>query len=102
MIGAQFLAQLPQLLQRILNESGQNIAKHARDHAPRAGGNLANSVEVSAAEQSVSIAVTAPYASVVELGTSRRAPQPFLRPALAAERTTLRERILHELNAHNS
>ena len=102
MIGAQFLAQLPGLLQRILHESGHNIAGRARANAPRATGVLANSVEVSATEHSVSVAVTAPYAQVVELGTSRRAAQPFLRPALEAERKTLRERILHELSKRNS
>jgi HK97 gp10 family phage protein len=93
MIGTGFLQRLPRVLQRLLRDSAENIAHNARESAPQNSGALAQSIKVQERDGQVEIAATAPHAVVIELGTYRRPAQPFMRPALEAERLALRARF---------
>lgn len=97
MIGARFLARLPALLRVALRESGDAVAQRARENAPSKSGALAASISAQTDDAGVSITATAPHATVIELGSYRRAPRPFLHPALLDEREALRERIRRAL-----
>lgn len=46
-------------------------------------------VELRASEKTVNVISRAPYSAALELGTSRIAPRPFLRPALRQHRSRL-------------
>lgn len=50
-------------------------------------------VEVHGGRREIVMSASAPYAAFVELGTSRMAAQPYLRPAIDQEAPRLTERI---------
>ena len=78
------------VMKRITMKAGDAIVNEARRRAPRDTGALRRSIK-SQATKKLTITVTAggpstprnvDYAQYVELGTSRMAPQPYMRPAV--------------------
>lgn len=67
----------------VVAKSAHDIEAKAKAKAPVDTGNLKNSITTDIAEDGMSAEVgpTASYASYVELGTARQAPQPYLIPA---------------------
>jgi len=61
------------------DEWGQKAAQQVSASAPRLTGRLAGSVRYSGDGE---VDITVPYWPYVEYGTSRTAPQPFVRPAV--------------------
>ncbi len=93
MIGADFLRTLPERLRAVLRESAEQVAARARTAAPVHSGELSRSIDVIEDAQGVGVCASAPQAVIIELGSYRRAAQPFLRPALLDEREALKARI---------
>lgn len=91
MIGRAFMAALPTRLEAALAEAAGLVADRARELAPDRTGALRSSI--TAVDNTVIAA--APHAIAVELGSSKRAAQPYLRPALLE----LRERIAALVNS---
>ena len=82
---------IPQGLQYVTREmlallalTAESVANDAKDLAPVDSGRLRASIAVAPTLSGDGYAVTAsaPYAGLVEFGSSTRAAQPFLRPAL--------------------
>lgn len=82
------LAALPDELMRRAQVSAISAANHAaqtaRDLAPVDSGELRGSISASPAENGASVLAAAPHAVMVEYGTSRMPPQPFMLPAAHA------------------
>lgn len=82
------------LMKRITAKAGDQIAAEAKRNAPKRTGALRTSIKSQGVKKgvgSISVQVTAggpsqphdvDYATYVEEGTSRMAPQPFMRPAV--------------------
>lgn len=71
----------------LLATIGAAIARDAQRYAPVDTGELRGSIEAEAPiGNTVRIVARADYAAHVELGTSRMAAQPYLRPALYQRR----------------
>lgn len=66
-----------------LEAIGMTAETYAKEDCPVDTGRLRNSIthEVSDKEQAVYIGTNVEYAPYVELGTSKQAPRPFLKPA---------------------
>jgi len=79
---------LPQQIERALIAIGAVAEGRAKQYCPVDTGRLRNSITnvVEMSEQAVYIGTNVEYAAFVELGTSRMAPRPYLRPA-ATEHT---------------
>ena len=83
---ARYRARLCGEITQALNDAARETASQARQAAPVRTGALRDSI---APEEAVwqgdaafsAVVAAAPYALLVELGTSRARPQPFLRPA---------------------
>lgn len=82
------LSDLPDELMRRAQASAISAANHAaqiaRDLAPVETGELRGSISASPAEGGASVQAAAPHAVMVEYGTSRMPPQPFMLPAAHA------------------
>lgn len=74
------------LVSTVVRKVGFDVQSHAQRRAPVDTGNLKSSIsmtfEQSATSMHADIGPTAHYGKYVELGTSRMAPQPYMRPAL--------------------
>ena len=79
-------------IDRALEEIGLAAEGYAKRACPVDTGNLRNSIThaVESAEDSVYVGTGVEYAPYVELGTSRTAAQPFLRPAATEHGSTYR------------
>ena len=60
-------------------EKAQERCAAAKARAPVDTGELRNSISAQADGLTARVAADCPYAAAVEFGTSRRAPQPFMR-----------------------
>ena len=78
-----------------LDEIGSTVAERARSTVPVDTGALRDSIGHKVSGSTAYVYAQQPYASYVELGTSRQAPQPYLRPA-ATEDVSVYERIMRE------
>lgn len=76
-------------MSRAIRKTAHDIERTAKRICPVDTGNLRNSISTSisggAATITAEIGPTADYAGYVEEGTSRQAPQPYMRPAFDAE-----------------
>ena len=80
----ELLAALGDSIEQILTRWGELAEGYAKMDCPVDTGNLRNSItyEVEMAEQAVYVGSDVEYAPYVELGTSRMAARPFLKPAI--------------------
>ena len=88
-------------IDRALEEIGLAAEGYAKRACPVDTGNLRNSIThvVDSAEDAAYVGTNVEYAPYVEMGTSRTAAQPFLRPAATEHGPTYRsilERNLEE------
>ena len=84
-------------IEKALTIIGLTAERYAVEACPKDTGRLANSITHQVGDKEVAISTNVSYASYVELGTSRQAPQPYLRPAAsdhADEYTDIVKRVL--------
>lgn len=79
----EFLDALPEQIEQALIAIGMTAETHAKEECPVDTGRLRNSIthDVDMSEQAAYIGSNVEYAAFVELGTSKMAPRPYLRPA---------------------
>lgn len=79
----EFLDALPEQVEQALIAIGLTAETYAKQECPVDTGRLRNSIthEVDMNEQAAIIGSNVEYAAYVELGTSKMAPRPYLRPA---------------------
>lgn len=79
----EFLDALPEQIEQALIAIGMMAETHAKEECPVDTGRLRNSIthDVDMSEQAAYIGSNVEYAAFVELGTSKMAPRPYLRPA---------------------
>lgn len=79
-------------IDRALEEIGLAAEGYAKRACPVDTGNLRNSIThaVEGSEDAVYVGTNVEYAPYVELGTRRRAAQPFMRPAATEHGSTYR------------
>ena len=66
-----------------VRKTGLDVEADAKSFAPVDTGNLMNSITTRFSPLRAEVVATADYAVFVELGTTRMAEQPFMRPAAA-------------------
>jgi HK97 gp10 family phage protein len=97
--GAEVAQALDDAVQTAMQETAEAAKAAAEERCPVDTGLLKSSIfaQVDApgasARRTLTVGADAPYAAYVELGTSRMAAQPFIRPAVDAEAPRLTERI---------
>lgn len=64
-----------------LEAIGLQAERHAKEKCPVVTGRLRNSISHTAQDRTAYIGTNVEYAPYVELGTSKRKPKPFLKPA---------------------
>lgn len=69
-------------IREALRDIGKTAVGYATDKVPVRTGNLKSSIAYDSDDEKVIIGSDVHYASYVELGTSKMAAQPYLRPAL--------------------
>jgi HK97 gp10 family phage protein len=74
--------------------SGEQVAEEAKANAPVLSGALRDSIGVDSSGLTAEIGPTVDYASYVEWGTWKDAPQPFMEPAAEAGLDDLAEKLL--------
>ena len=74
---------LEQRADAAVRKTGLDVEADAKIFAPVDTGNLRNSVTTRFSPLRAEVVATADYAVFVELGTTRMAEQPFMRPAAA-------------------
>lgn len=91
--------ELAGALERALERCGERAGDYARQQCPVDTGRLRASIahQVLPGEQTVHIGTDVPYAPYVELGTSRSAAQPFLRPSVTEHTVVYRDILRQEL-----
>ena len=78
----EFLQTAENALVEVTDRLADAVVQRARNHAPVDTGALAASIHrVRLPDGSFIVGSSVPYADAVEFGTSRRSPQPYLRPA---------------------
>ena len=79
----EFLDARPEQIEQALIAIGMTAETHAKEYCPVDTGRLRNSIthEVDMSDQAAIIGSNVEYAAYVELGTSKMAPRPYLRPA---------------------
>jgi|GEM_PF-5491409 len=77
---------IEKMIEAKMREAGEAGVAEARSLVPKVTGFLESTITYSydSNSQTLQISAGAPYASVVELGNSRRSAHPFLRPAMGA------------------
>ena len=78
---ALFEGQMDSAIQRALEKIGLTAEGYAKLACPVDTGNLRNSITHERDRDSAYVGTNVEYAPYVEMGTSRTAAQPFLRPA---------------------
>lgn len=111
------LAELPKavaksVLRTALKKAGQPVVDAAQSLAPRDTGKLAESIEIKTSlsrrqrrrrqkagdvEQFIGPSTKAPHGHLVEFGTVKMAPRPFLRPAWDANKDRVLELFAKEM-----
>jgi HK97 gp10 family phage protein len=67
---------------KVVKETTSRVEQSARSHVPVRTGQLQSSIEGSVRGMKGTVTATARYATFVEYGTYKDAPQPFMTPAL--------------------
>lgn len=98
----EFLAALPEQIEQALTAIGLTAETHAKEECPVDTGRLRNSIthEVQMNDKSVLIGSNVEYAAFVELGTSRMAAQPYLRPAVENHSSEYKDLALSALKGN--
>ena len=95
----EVLKALQNAIERALEAIGNSAVDHATDYITEQGavdtGRLRNSIAHKEDDEAVYLGTNVEYAPYVELGTSRMAPRPYLRPA-AENHTEEYKRIVKE------
>lgn len=88
-------------IDRALEEIGLAAEGYAKRACPVDTGNLRNSIThaVEGSEDAVYVGTNVEYAPYVEMGTSRTAAQPFLRPAATEHGSTYRSILKRNLES---
>lgn len=76
-----FKNALPPQIERALTEIGLVAEGYAKDLCPADTGRLRNSITFTVDGQSTYIGTNVEYATFVEMGTTRMAPRPYIKPA---------------------
>ena len=71
---------------KICARTAESAAQAARENVPVETGALRASIVSAAQGLSAAVTASAPYAAMVEYGTSRMAPRPYMYPAAQAAR----------------
>lgn len=74
----QFINDLPDRMEEIVNSAAGIVAEGARARCPVDSGRLRASIHVDGG----TVIADCPYAAAVELGTGRTPPKPFMTPAM--------------------
>ncbi len=87
-------------LQQALTEAAERVAADARQRAPVDTGALRHSIQVApeSGQLQLRVEATVDYAAYVEMGTARMAAQPYLRPAMLAEKPRLEAAVKRVIN----
>lgn len=80
-----------------MREAGAKMVSDARNIVPVRTGRLRDSIKYDVSELNLILGAEAEYASYVEYGTRFQVPQPYLRPAFAANYPDLFIKILEEI-----
>lgn len=82
----RWAAVCPRAMEMVTAAATARVAEAAKEHCVRAKarapvetGALRNSISAKADGLTATVTADCPYAAAVEFGTSRRAPQPFMR-----------------------
>lgn len=87
-----------QVASQTLAEHAEQVAEDARNLAPVDTGELRDSIGVVKTDDlRYEVVAIAPYAADVELGTSKQAAEPFLFPAMEANRADLQVKLAKAL-----
>lgn len=86
-----------QAIDRALEEIGLAAEGYAKRACPVDTGNLRNSITHAVEGDSAYVGTDVEYAPYVEMGTSRTAAQPFLRPAATEHGSTYRSILKRNL-----
>lgn len=79
----KMLVNIPLVSQEALEKTADEIVGEAKRLVPVRTGRLRNSIGIEEIRKlSIVIAATAPYAGIVEFGTSRMVARPYMRPAI--------------------
>lgn len=78
----QCISAIKSAIGAALGTVGQRAVGYAQSTVPVDTGALRDSIDYEATENQVTIYADMPYASYVELGTSRQAAQPYLKPSV--------------------
>jgi HK97 gp10 family phage protein len=97
--GAAITAKITEAVLQAMDETADAAKSAAQERCPVDTGRLRDSIDAivdqsgGSQRRRLTLFAAAPYALYVELGTSRMAAQPFLRPAMDAEAPKLTQRI---------
>lgn len=83
--------QMEHAIGKALNEIGMFVEGEAKEIVPVDTGNLRNSITYEAEEKNVIVGSATSYAPFVELPTSKTKAQPFLRPAILDNKSTIQQ-----------
>lgn len=92
-----FLFALNEKSDEILKEIAESAEKYAKDMCPVDTGRLKKSIKSEIDGSTLTISANTEYAAAVELGTSTRKAQPFIKPAMSkysAEYKKIAEKIM--------
>lgn len=92
-------AAIEAAVSRSLEKIGLAAEGYAKRKCPVDTGNLRNSITHAVEGDSAYVGTNVEYAPYVEMGTSRTAAQPFLRPAAADHQATYRKIVESELGS---
>lgn len=95
----QVLSALEQAIERGLEKIGLTAEAYAKLECPVDTGRLRNSIthEVRIGEKAVYIGTNVEYAPYVELGTTRMAARPYLRPAAENHESEYKQFLIEAL-----
>ena len=77
------LAEMRAAVSRALERIGMRAERNAKAYCPVDTGRLRNSISHASDDRRAIIGTNVEYAPYVELGTSRRSPHAYLKPAVA-------------------
>ena len=78
----EFKHEIEDGVNRAMEAIGKDVMERAKEYCPVDTGRLRDSITYETGDMSVAVGSDVEYAAYVELGTSKMAAQPYLRPAL--------------------
>ncbi len=92
-----FLDSLGEQVQRALGAVGELAVEYAREIVPVDTGALRESLTYRVDGETLTVGSDKEYAAVVETGTSRQRPQPYIRPAMEGHESEYKGAMGQEL-----